>query len=69
MFMCVFVYDVAHFGNTVRNVTIGLWLVGHPCNRSRSEVSRMTGMFVFVDSSKCSQPNRCEHSDESCWVE
>jgi len=30
MFMCALVCDVAHFGNTVRNVTIGLWLVGHP---------------------------------------
>jgi len=31
MFMCVHVYDVALCGNTVRNVALGLWLVGHPC--------------------------------------
>jgi len=30
MFMCVHVYDVVLCGNTVRNVALGLWLVGHP---------------------------------------
>jgi len=29
MFMCVNVYDVALCRNTVRNVALGLWLVGH----------------------------------------
>jgi len=29
MFMCAHVYDVALYGNTVRNVALGLWLVGH----------------------------------------
>jgi len=30
MFMCAHVFDVALCGNTVRNVALGLWLVGHP---------------------------------------
>ena len=68
MFMCALVCDVAHFGNS-KKCDYRSVAGRPPCNRSRSEVSRMTGMFVFVDSSKCSQPNRCEHSDESCWVE
>jgi len=29
--MCAHVCDVALCGNTVRNVALGLWLVGHPC--------------------------------------
>jgi len=29
MFMCAHVYDVALCSNTVRNVALGLWLVGH----------------------------------------
>jgi len=29
--MCALVYDVALYCNTVRNVAVGLWLVGHPC--------------------------------------
>jgi len=34
MFMCALVYDVALCGNTVRNVALGLWLVGYPCKPS-----------------------------------
>jgi len=30
MFMCAHVYDVALCGSTVRNVALGLWLVGRP---------------------------------------
>jgi len=33
MFMCAHVYDVALCGNTVRNVAVGFWLVGHPWYR------------------------------------
>jgi len=31
MLICARVYDVALCGNTMRNVALGLWLVGHPC--------------------------------------
>ena len=31
MFICAHAYDVAFCANTVRNVALGLWLVGHPC--------------------------------------
>jgi len=31
MFMCAHVFHVALCGNTIRNVALGLWLVGHPC--------------------------------------
>ena len=33
IFMCDNVYDVALWGNTVRNVALGLWLVGQPCSK------------------------------------
>jgi len=33
MFMCAHVYGVALCGNTVKNVALGLWLVGHFCTR------------------------------------
>jgi len=31
MFMCAHVCDVALCVSAVRNVALGLWLVGHPC--------------------------------------
>jgi len=41
MFMCAHVYDVALSCNTVRNVALGLWLVGHPCNCKTHTSKRM----------------------------
>jgi len=31
IFMCPHMYDVALCANTVRNLALGLELVGHPC--------------------------------------
>jgi len=33
MFMCTHVYDVTLCGNTIRNVAVGLRLVGHPWHK------------------------------------
>ena len=38
-FMCAHVYNVALCCNTVRNVALGIWLVGHPCN-SKTHTSK-----------------------------
>ena len=37
MFMCAHLYDVALCVNTVRNVALGIWLVGHRCFMEISE--------------------------------
>jgi len=29
--VCALVHDVGLCGNTARNVTLDLWLAGHPC--------------------------------------
>jgi len=35
------VYDMALCGSTVRNVALGLWLVGHPCDSKTHNFERM----------------------------
>jgi len=50
--------DVALSGNTVRNVALGLWLVGHPCN---SKTHRLTSKPRWGMCNPGNKWSLCEH--------
>jgi len=49
MFVCAHVYDVALCGNTVRNVALDLWLVGHHCYIKREVYTHYLNSWAFVN--------------------
>jgi len=50
MFVCAHVYDVALCGNTVRNVALDLWLVGHHCYIKREVYTHYLNSWAFCKS-------------------